>query len=601
MPNWLDVIFIALAGLFVLYVLMVVAQWVIVAVLRRQYAPTRKQIDAAQLEVSNARRRLDQLAPFIASGAREMPFAPLYEQARDLVGKASQNVQQATRKVDAIAGERIADEPATAALKIVPMTREISRRMGMREGVRIASVQLSSFGDALARINQLQTEIVALPNREKDALAAVKQHAEAATAAIEKETRPKQLLTQERQTLRQAKTHIEQASHLLSGDAPTEAAVVAAYPMRLKSEESLNALDGLLAVVKDKREKADASLATLVEQLDMHRREITTEETGGYARPNFAATAQTLSLQVDALKAVIASGEYDVAATTAANVLMRISTQASALGAVRAERARIIGMADKATRNIETMNQWIKETPQHFDLDLTRATQMELRDAVDALRNLAPLEDVAAMGGAADVDKRVDETFRHATDLRKDFEANRNKFDEITNLVNEKSVQTMVAQSRQASDDLARVNETYWGELLPDKLTQSAEALSRVWEGEKSALVKISETDLLVVLKRLQAARETFLKTGGMYADALRVFSTVEADKVQVNAVLNFLSRFDLAFAQWSWNLLLLMLVLGALLKIICSQSTSYSYEMFGSFADSASSFCKSPYPSELI
>ncbi len=415
MPNWMETILGVLAALFALYVLIVIAQLVAAAVLRRQYEPTRRQIEASQTEISNARKRLDQLAPFIASGAREMPFGPLYDQSRDLMSKASQNVQEATRKVDAIAGERIANEPALMAVKIVPMTREITRRLGMREGVRIASVQLTSFGDALTRINQLQTDIVALPTHEKDALTLVKQRAEAATAAIENEVRPRQPLTQERQTLRQAKTNIEQASHLLNAAAPTEAAVVAAYPMRLKSEEILNSLDGLLATAKDKREKADASLAKIIEKLDVHRQEIATEESGGYARPNFAMATQMLSGQAEALKSVIAAGEYDIAATTAATVLTQISTQSSALGAVRAERGRIIGMADKATRNIETMSQWMKETPSYFDLDMTRATQTQLRDAVDELRDLAPLEDVAAMSSAADVDKRVDETFRRAT------------------------------------------------------------------------------------------------------------------------------------------------------------------------------------------
>ncbi len=97
----------------------------------------------------------------------------------------------------------------------------------------------------------------------------------------------------------------------------------------------------------------------------------------------------------------------------------------------------------------------------------------------------------------------------------------------------------MVTQSWQASADLARVSATYWGELTPDKLTQAAEGLMRVWESERAALVKISETDLPAVLKRLQVARETFLTTGGMYADAVRISSTVEADKSQATSALN--------------------------------------------------------------
>ena len=373
MPNWLQTALIVLAVLVVLYLLLVAAQLVVVTILRRQYAPTRMQIETAQRDVSNARKRLDQLAPFIASGSREMPLGPLYDQARDLIAKATHSAGEALRQVNALIEERIAEEPAVAALRLVPMTREIMRRLGMRQGARTAAVQLRAFSDSMSRVNQLQADIAAMPKREKDALTQTRQRAQTLTAMLDAEVRPKQPLLDGRETLRQATTNLTQAERLLSAESPTEAAVVAAYPLRLASEEQLSALDDVLAEMKRKRTQAEAALAKLDEQLQTHKNEISTEASGGLPRPMFIARATESDAHITALQTKIDAGEYEAAAALAMDAQMHLAAQSAALAAVRAERARIIGMADKAQRHLVTIGQWIGETSAQFVLDRTTA------------------------------------------------------------------------------------------------------------------------------------------------------------------------------------------------------------------------------------
>jgi hypothetical protein len=533
MPNWLQIALIVLAAFIVLYGVLVIGQIVAATVLRRQYEPTRRQIESAQQEVTAAKRKLDQLAPFIASGSREMPFGPLYEQARDLMGKASQSVQEATRKIDAIAGEQIAALPSAAALQIVPMTREIMRRLSMREGVRVASVQLTSFNDAIARIGRVQSDIAVLPVRERDTLTQVVDRAHALLAQIDAEARPGQPLAAERDMLKQANAQLNQASRLLMTDAPTEAAVVAAYPLRLKSEKLLGELDASLHAIRQQRQEAEGTLAKLQDALRVHRNEIATEESGGYARPKFAATADTLTTQSIDLKRAIADGNYAEAIAIAGALQREMDAQASALAAVRAERARIIGMADKSARYADTVGQWIKETLGHFHLDVTRGLQAQLHEIEAELRALVPMEDLEAMSGATALENKLEDTFRRATTARNEFEANRNKFDEITSLVNEISVQALAKQTDQSAADLAKINVAYWGALTPERLTQSTSALLKTWENEKAALVQIDESQLPTVLTRLQLVREAYLTTGGLQADAVRTHAIVETEKAQ--------------------------------------------------------------------
>ena len=79
---------------------------------------------------------------------------------------------------------------------------------------------------------------------------------------------------------------------------------------------------------------------------------------------------------------------------------------------------------------------------------------------------------------------------------------------------------------------------TYWGDLTPERLTQSASALLKAWDGEKGALLKIDESQLSTVLLRLQSVREAYLTTGGLQADAVRAQAITESEKAQAVSAL---------------------------------------------------------------
>jgi len=539
MPLWLSSILAVLAVLIMLYLFIVVVQLIAAVILRRQYAPTRRQIETAQRDVSSARKRLDQLEPFITSGSRDLPFGPLYDQARDLIAKATRSASDALKQLSAISEEHITAEPDVSAFRLMPMSREIMRRFGMRQGARNAAVYLSALSESMARINQVQADIAALPGREKEALAGIKRRAQTLTAALELEARPRQPLVPARQTLKQATANISQAERLLNTDAPTEAAVVAAYPLRLTSDDELSALEGMLADVKHRRMQAESALTKIREQLDVHKNEINTEIQGGFPRPAFTAAATTLTKHIDEISAKVDGGDYDAASTLIQEKQGHIASQAAALTALRTERARIIGMADKAQRQLATIDQWISETPPQFVLDRTQAAKAELEQAEHELRALVPREDVGEMATASVLGTRADDSFRKASTIRAEFETMRTNLGEITNLANERSVPAMVAQTHQASDALAQVNTAYWGDISPARLTAAADALEGVWASERGTLIKIVESELTIVLARLQPVREAFISAGSLQADAMRAVQFAEDDKAQAGSILS--------------------------------------------------------------
>jgi hypothetical protein len=522
-----------------IYLVIVLIEVIAVLVLRREYQPTQRGIERAQGDVRDARKRIDQLAPFIDSGTKEPPFGALYAQARDLLRRANESVGEAHRQLDTATRNSIPEQPIANSFLVAPVAKEISQRLSLRRGAKTAAVQLTAFNDTFERIGQIQTDIKALPHKEKEALNLVRQRSVDASAAIDAEARSKLPLIAERDRLRQVNGYIAQMGSLLADPAPTEAAVVAAHGLRMRADEQLQGLDAAMKKVAGERVALIDQLAAAGDELAKHQDKIAEEAGAGMTRAQFTESVSQLRARLHEVKALADAGDYSSAKSTLDAHRIAFVEAQSRLAQVQQARENILAMDSKAQGRMATLQQWMNETPARFDLDLTGGMLFQLQGISDQLKALAPSEDLNALSTAGMLDANIDDVFNRATVTRHDFEQGRNQFDEIAAVVNEDSVPAMAAQVKQVAGELARVNTAYWGDLAPARMTEAADALLAQWHAEKGDLEKIKESALPAALLRMQPLREQFNAVGALHADAVRALTTVDADKLQANTGLS--------------------------------------------------------------
>lgn len=539
MPQWLQTILIILAVLLAVYLIAVLAQVILAKALRRQAEPMRTSIQRAQQEVAAARDKLDNLTPMINGGTKELPFGPLYDQARLLLKRGMTSVNEVQNQLAAITAQEIPEEPLSSSLRLMPMSKEVAQRVSTRRGVKTVSVHLTEVNDTLARINQLQIDIEALPQREKEALLQLQKRSAEAVALIESESRPKRPMIEERDVLTEADALLAQANKLLADAKPPQAAVIIAYPLRLKAHEQFQTLDRMITAAADKRTNAEAALARSDEHLNALTAAIAADKTAGFARPQFTAQANGLAERIAATQNMVEQGDYDMALGALAELDKDSLAQQTALAALNAERLRVTTLADNASRRLSTVTQWVAETPERFDLDVTRAAAQQLQEASDQLRSLIPLEDVAVMAAAIDLDRQVEDTFTRASNVRDDFVASERRFDDLSKTLNDPSVQTLVSQTTGVASELSKANRSYWGELTPEAITASAGELAEQWQILRGQLTQVQESELVEVLGRMEGVQAMFDRASVLHGEAVKALTQLDADRLQATTALN--------------------------------------------------------------
>jgi hypothetical protein len=535
MTDWMQTLLTVAAILAVIYLIVVLVEVVAALALRREYQPVQRSIEHAKQDVRDARKRIDQLAPFIDSGTKEPPFGALYTQARELLRRANETVREAQRQLDASTHSSIPDQPLTRSFLFVPVAREISQRIKLRRGARTAATQLTTFNETFERIGQIQSDIKALPQKEKEALNLVRQRSVDASAAIESETRPRLPLAAERDKLRQVNGFITQMGNLLADSAPPEAAVAAAHGLRLRADEQLQGLDAAMKKVAGERTALLDHLAAAGDALAKYQDKIAQEAQNGMTRTRFTESAAQLQLRLGDIRAMAEAGDYASAKGALDEFQVAFVDEQSRLAQVQQSRENILAVEAKAQHRIATLNQWVNETPARFDLDLTRGMLFQLHGISDQLKALAPSEDLDAMGTAGMLDASIDEIFNRATVTRHDFEQQRNQFEAFAAAVNEESVPAMSAQTRQVAGELKQVNIAYWGDLTPEGMAQAADGLMALWDAEKAGQAVIKESELPAALLRAKPIYERYNAVGAMHADAVKALTAVDADKLQAS------------------------------------------------------------------
>jgi hypothetical protein len=516
-----------------IYLIIVIIEVIVVLALRREYQPMQHSIMRAQQDVRDARKRIDQFAPFIESGAKEPPFDALYAQARDLLRRANESVREAQRQLDAATRDAIPEQPLARSFLIAPIAKEISQRAGLRRGAKTAAVQLTTFNETFERIGQIQADIKALPKKEQESLNGVRQRSVDASAAIDAEARPKLLLAAERDKLRQVDGFIAQMGSLLADSAPTEAAVVAAHGLRLRAEEQLQALETALQRVAGERTSLLDMFAAAGNDLAQFQEKIAEEASAGMTRKHFTESIAHLQARHAEIKTLAFAGDYGSARGALDEWRVQFADARSRHAQVQQARDHIALIDAKAQQRIATLKQWMSETPARFDLDLTRGMVQQLENVSAQLTSLLPSEDIDALHSAGALDAHIDDLFNRATAMRHDFEQGRNQFDEMAATVNDASVPAMAAQAQQVAGELAKVNAAYWGNLTPARMEQASAALVAQWDAERDHFLTIKESELPATLARLQHIRERYNVAGALHADALKVLTTVDADKLQ--------------------------------------------------------------------
>lgn len=533
MPDWMQTLLTVAAILAAIYLIVVLIEVIAVLALRREYLPMQRSIERAQQDVREARKRIDQLVPFIDSGAKEPPFDALYAQARELLRRANESVREAQRQLDVATRNIIPEQPLAQSFLIAPIAREISQRGHLRRGAKTAAVQLTAFNDTFNRIGRLQADIKALPAKEQEALNSVRQRSVDASASIDAEARSKLPLAAERDKLRQVNGFIAQMGSLLADNAPTEAAVVAAHGLRLRAEEQLQWLEAAMRRVAGERAALIDALGLTGDDLTAFQNKIAEEATAGMMRTHFTQDIAQLQARHAETKLLAGTGDYGSAKGALDEFKVGIADVQSRHAQVQQARENILTIEAKAQQRIVTLKQWLNETPARFDLDLTRGMLLQLEGIIDQLKALAPSEDLDAMSVAGALDASIDDTFNRATTTRHDFEQQRSQFDEIASVVNDESVPAMAAQARHVAGELARVNPAYWGDLAPARMDAAADALEAHWQMERDHLALIKESALPAALVRLQPIREQYNAVGALHADAVNALTMVDADKLQ--------------------------------------------------------------------
>ncbi len=533
MPDWMQSLLTVGIILAAIYLVVVLIEVIAVQMLRRESQPMQRSIERAQQDVRDAHKRIDQLAPFVESGAKELPFGALYAQARDLLHRANESVREAQRQLDAATRQAIPEQPLARSLLILPVAQEIAQRISLRRGAKTAAVQLTAFNEIFERIGQIQIDIKALPAKEKEALNGVRQRSVNASASLDAEVRPKLPLTSERDKLRQVNGYITQMGNLLADNAPTEAAVVAAHGLRLRAEEQLQVLNAAVQRVAGERTTLVEALGAFSDDLASHQAQIAAEAAAGMTRAHFFEDIARLQARCAETRALADAGDYASARSALDDVKLSLADVQSRHAQVQQARENILSIDAKAQGRIATLQQWMNETPARFDLDLSRGMLHQLEVASAQLKSLAPAEDMAVLNDAGAIDAGIDDLFNRATMTRHDFEQQRGQFDEVASIVNDESVPVMVAQAQQVAGELAKVNTNYWGDLTPDRIRAAAGALVAQWQAERDHLSTIKESEMPAALARLQPIREQYNVAGGLHADALKVLTSIDADKLQ--------------------------------------------------------------------
>lgn len=539
MPDWLSTLLLVLVILVALYLVAVIAQIILARLLRRQAEPMRRSIEVAQREIASARSKLDDLAPAINGGPKEMPFGPLYDQARLLLKRGMANVNEVQTRLARIVAEEIPEQPWSAALQLVPMTVEVAKRLKARRGVKTVTVHLTEVNDTLNRIQTLQTEIGALPAREQEAVLKLQHRAAEAAATIEAETRPKRPLTEERSTWKQASALVEQASALLADPNPSQPNVIVAYSLRTKANEHLLVLDKMLTDTTEQRTRAEAAVTQSSEALQSFQHVIAEDEKSGNIRSRFRRLADQLADWLAELRARVEQGEYEIAQGELAEFENDLVTQRSALDALNRERARVVGLANSADQQLHTLTRWIEEASPRFDLDEIGSAARQLQHHVEQLRRLIPLEAIEGMTAAAEHARQAETIFAQAGQAHERFIAARARLDEIGRTLNDESVTALESQAARLAEELRSAHHSYWGELTPDVLTAAADELTNAWQAIRPKLDAIKQSMLVEVLEQVEAAFARFDHANRWCQQAAQALMRRDADRLQATAALD--------------------------------------------------------------
>ncbi|BCX05346.1 MAG: hypothetical protein KatS3mg053_3284 [Candidatus Roseilinea sp.] len=539
MPEWLRTVLIVLAVLAAIYLIAVVVQIVLAQLLRRQAEPMRASIQKAQQEVADAANKLEAIAPAINSGPREMPFGPLYDQARLMLKRGTANVSEVREQLAAITANDIPAQPWVAAFKLVPMTTEVIRRWQTQRGVKTVSVHLTEVNDTLARIKQIQADIATIPRREKDALSQLQRRAAEAAATIEGETRPKRPLIEEHSLLKEVNAYLEQVDKLLAVPEPSQSAIIAAYPLRMRANEALQSLDKMITAAVEQRTGAEAALAKSGEQLNTFRSAIAADEQAGCVRSRFVAAAGQLAERIAAIQTLVAQGEYASAMDALAGVDNDLAAQRDALAALDQERARVAGLADKAEQRLGVIRGWIAETPARFERDVVGAAANQLQALVEQLRALIPLEEIERLAEATELDRQVEDVFARADQANDAFVAARTRFEAMIGKLNEEQVQSLASSAAHVASALDETNRNYWDDLTPEAITSAAEVVTARWRAIRDRLGAVKEGALSEVLTQMEGVAEVFDRAGALRDRAAQALAQRDADKLQASTALN--------------------------------------------------------------
>ncbi|MCS6848729.1 MAG: hypothetical protein RMN52_13575 [Anaerolineae bacterium] len=539
MPEWLRTALIVLAVLAALYLIAVVVQIVLAKLLRRQAEPMHASIQKAKREVADVAGKLEAIAPAINGGPREMPFGPLYDQARLLLKRGMANVNEVREQLAAITARTIPEKPWSEAFKLVPMTTEIVRRWQTRRGVKTVSVHLTEVNDTLARIKQLQADIATIPQREKDALLQLQKRVAEAAAMLENETRPKRPLVEEHSLLKEVSARVEQVDKLLASPEPPQSAIIAAYLLRMRASEELQSLDKMIAAAVEQRTGAEAALAKSSEQLSAFKSSIAADEQAGYVRARFAAAAGQLAERIAAVRARVEQGDYELAMGALADVDKDLAMQRDALAALNQERERVAGLVTQAEQWLGTVRGWIAETPARFERDVAGAAANQLQTLVEQLRALIPLEEIERMAEAAELDRQVEDAFTRAGQANDAFVAARTRFEALVGKLNEENMQSLTASAVRVASELGGVNRNYWGDLTPEVVTAAAESAAAQWHAIRDRLGAIKESALSEVLAQLEGVAELFDRASALRDQATQALAQRDADKLRASTALN--------------------------------------------------------------
>lgn len=539
MPEWLRIALIVVAVLVALYLISVAAQIILATLLRRQTESMRVSIQNARQEVARIAEQIEAIAPAIQAGPTEMPFGPLYDQARSLLKHGMTRLRALREQLATLATREIPQQPWADAFKLAPMTTEVVHRWRTRQDIQAALVQLAEINDVLARIEQLWTEIAALPQRQKDALTQLHTRVTDLAARLEGEARPKRPLAEAYSMLREIRAHLAQADELLTDAQPSQSAVMAAHPLLTQADEALQSLSATIKAAAEERAAAEAEFAQLGERFQAFQSAVAVDESAGYARARFVAAASQLAEHLSDIQALIAEGEYTLARDALAKMDKALAAQHDALTALNQERARVASLAEQAAQQLAAVEGWIAETPARFTRDMTGEAADQLRALVERLRALIPMEEIERMAEANELARQVEDAFGRASRANDDFVEARMRFEALIGRLSEEHVTSLTSSAAHLASELSRTNRNYWGNLTPETITAAAKSVTDQWPTIRDRLDVIPESALGEALTWLEGVAVSFDRAATLCAQASQALTRRDADMQQASAALN--------------------------------------------------------------